>query len=119
MRRKWGFAGEAPPNQRGGVCGRRTLISHLHQPHPHVGNRFNAGNTKLTHLNPYLLHTGQIDELAASKGLVIAGYYAANENLRDNTFEKAHHKISEKISMNCNPSFLVVVGLIMLHTLDT
>ncbi|XP_066155010.1 ER membrane protein complex subunit 8/9 homolog [Euwallacea fornicatus] len=52
----------------------------------------------------------QIDELASSMGLTIAGYYAANENLKDNTFEKAHHKISEKIAINSNPSYLVVIN---------
>ncbi|CAG9770563.1 unnamed protein product [Ceutorhynchus assimilis] len=52
----------------------------------------------------------QIDELASTRGLIIAGYYAANENLRDNTFEKAYNRIAEKISANCNPAYIVVIN---------
>ncbi|XP_050300734.1 ER membrane protein complex subunit 8/9 homolog [Anthonomus grandis grandis] len=52
----------------------------------------------------------QIDEFASSRGLVIAGYYAANENLRDNTFEKAFNKAGEKIAANCSPAYMVVLN---------
>lgn len=52
----------------------------------------------------------QIDEFASKKGLVIAGYYAASENLRDNSFEKTYHKIAERIAMNFSPSYMVVVN---------
>ncbi|XP_030760861.1 ER membrane protein complex subunit 8/9 homolog [Sitophilus oryzae] len=52
----------------------------------------------------------QIDELASSRGLVIAGYYAANENLRDNSFEKASNKIADKIASNFTPSYIVVIN---------
>ncbi|KAL1518037.1 hypothetical protein ABEB36_001723 [Hypothenemus hampei] len=52
----------------------------------------------------------QIDELASSMGLIIAGYYTASENLRDNSFEKCHHKIADKIASNCNPAYVVVVN---------
>jgi len=58
----------------------------------------------------------QIDEFASNKGLVIAGYYAANENLRDNTFEKAYHKIAEKISANYSPSYMVLINNAKLST---
>lgn len=52
----------------------------------------------------------QIDELAVKQGLVIAGYYAASENIKDNTFEKAHHKVLEKIASNYSPAYVVVVS---------
>ncbi|ENN72225.1 ER membrane protein complex subunit 8/9 homolog [Dendroctonus ponderosae] len=52
----------------------------------------------------------QVDELASKMGLVIAGYYAASENIRDNTFEKTYHKVAEKIASNYSPSYVVVVN---------
>ncbi|KAF7266102.1 ER membrane protein complex subunit 8/9 [Rhynchophorus ferrugineus] len=52
----------------------------------------------------------QIDELASKLGLVLAGYYAANENLKENSFEKAYHRIADKIASNFTPSFMVVVN---------
>ncbi|XP_060535852.1 ER membrane protein complex subunit 8/9 homolog [Cylas formicarius] len=52
----------------------------------------------------------QIDEFASTRGLVIAGYYAANENYKDNSFDKAYHRIADKIAANFTPSFLVVIN---------
>ncbi|XP_044268984.1 ER membrane protein complex subunit 8/9 homolog [Tribolium madens] len=51
----------------------------------------------------------QIDELASQKGLVISGYYTAFENLRECSFEKASHRISEKLPSNFPSPCLVVV----------
>ncbi|KAF5303376.1 hypothetical protein FQR65_LT08289 [Abscondita terminalis] len=51
----------------------------------------------------------QIDQIASAQGLVIAGYYTANENLRENSLEKANHRISDKIAENFNAACLVVV----------
>ncbi|KAJ8953361.1 hypothetical protein NQ318_023477 [Aromia moschata] len=52
----------------------------------------------------------QIDEFASKRGLTIAGYYVAPENhLKDNSLEKVHHRIADKIAFNCNSSYLVIV----------
>ncbi|KAK5642382.1 hypothetical protein RI129_008549 [Pyrocoelia pectoralis] len=51
----------------------------------------------------------QIDQVASRQGLVIAGYYAAHENLQENSLEKAHHRISEKIAENFSGACLFVV----------
>ncbi|XP_045463556.1 ER membrane protein complex subunit 8 [Harmonia axyridis] len=51
----------------------------------------------------------QIDELASKNGFCISGYYTAHENLRENSFEKAEGKISDKITSNFNHPCLVVV----------
>ncbi|CAH0546504.1 unnamed protein product [Brassicogethes aeneus] len=52
----------------------------------------------------------QIDELVSKKGLVIAGYYTALENLKDNNFEKAHHRIVDKIAAQNGSSYVVLVN---------
>ncbi|RZC35838.1 ER membrane protein complex subunit 8/9 -like, partial [Asbolus verrucosus] len=51
----------------------------------------------------------QIDELASQKGLIISGYYTAPENVKDCSFEKAHHRISDKIASYFPSACLVVV----------
>jgi hypothetical protein len=51
----------------------------------------------------------QIDEQASQNGLVISGYYTALENVRDCSFEKANHRISDKLTSNYPSSCLVVV----------
>ncbi|KAK9880737.1 hypothetical protein WA026_013061 [Henosepilachna vigintioctopunctata] len=51
----------------------------------------------------------QIDELVSKKGLCIAGYYVAHENLKENSLEKAECKISDKISTHFNHPCIVVV----------
>ncbi|KAF5304099.1 hypothetical protein FQA39_LY01884 [Lamprigera yunnana] len=51
----------------------------------------------------------QIDQVASSQGLVVAGYYMAHENLRENSIEKANHRISDKIAENFSGACLVVV----------
>lgn len=51
----------------------------------------------------------QIDQVASSQGLVIAGYYTAHENIRESSLEKAHNRISDKISENFTGACLVVV----------
>lgn len=53
----------------------------------------------------------QIDHMAASKGLVIAGYYLANENYRD-TSSEAGHKVADKIAENFPSACLVVVSFL-------
>nr|CAD7193887.1 unnamed protein product [Timema douglasi]CAD7573062.1 unnamed protein product [Timema californicum] len=51
----------------------------------------------------------QIDHWATSAGFVIAGYYLANENLRDLSHEKMGHRIAEKIADNFSSACLVVI----------
>ncbi|KAL3284511.1 hypothetical protein HHI36_018669 [Cryptolaemus montrouzieri] len=58
----------------------------------------------------------QIDEFASKKGLCIAGYYVAHENLRDTSFEKAECKISDKITSNFSNPCIVVVDNMKLGT---
>ncbi|KAF3423993.1 hypothetical protein E2986_00993 [Frieseomelitta varia] len=50
-----------------------------------------------------------VDQFAISKGLVLAGYYLANENINDLSTDKPAHKIADKIAENCGNSLLVVV----------
>ncbi|KAK9736219.1 Uncharacterized protein family (UPF0172) [Popillia japonica] len=51
----------------------------------------------------------EIDQYASQNGLIIAGYYMAHENFRECSFEKAYHRISEKIADNFGSACLVVV----------
>ncbi|OAD46984.1 ER membrane protein complex subunit 8/9 like protein, partial [Eufriesea mexicana] len=51
-----------------------------------------------------------IDQYAISKGLVLAGYYLANENINDLSTDKPAHKIADKIAENCGCTLLVVVS---------
>ncbi|EEB14102.1 conserved hypothetical protein [Pediculus humanus corporis] len=61
------------------------------------------------HLSPmYEVALTQIDHMAASKGLVIAGYYIANENFRDISSETGH-KIADRIAENFPSACLVVI----------
>lgn len=52
----------------------------------------------------------QIDHLASSQGLVIAGYYLANENFRDVSSETGH-RVADKIAENFPSACLVVVRI--------
>ncbi|XP_043479143.1 ER membrane protein complex subunit 8/9 homolog [Leptopilina heterotoma] len=52
-----------------------------------------------------------IDQYASRKGLVIAGYYLANENMNDMSTDKpAHRTMSEKIAENFGQALLVVIN---------
>ncbi|XP_017780339.1 PREDICTED: ER membrane protein complex subunit 8/9 homolog [Nicrophorus vespilloides] len=51
----------------------------------------------------------QIDQVASQAGLTIAGYYTAHENLWDCSFERAQHRIADKIAENCPNACLVVI----------
>ncbi|KAG5315310.1 EMC8 protein, partial [Pseudoatta argentina] len=50
-----------------------------------------------------------VDQLAASKGLILAGYYLANENINDLSTDRPAHRIADKIAENFNSALLVVV----------
>ncbi|XP_003392943.1 ER membrane protein complex subunit 8/9 homolog [Bombus affinis] len=50
-----------------------------------------------------------VDQYAIGKGLVLAGYYLANENINDLSTDKPAHKIADKIAENCGNTLLVVV----------
>ncbi|XP_014213034.1 ER membrane protein complex subunit 8/9 homolog [Copidosoma floridanum] len=51
-----------------------------------------------------------VEQMANSKGLVIAGYYLANENINDVSIDKPSHRgISEKIAENFNNAVIAVV----------
>ncbi|XP_044753826.1 ER membrane protein complex subunit 8 [Coccinella septempunctata] len=58
----------------------------------------------------------QIDELVSKKGLCIAGYYTAHENLRENSFEKSESRITDKLASNFNHPCLVVVDNMQVGT---
>ncbi|XP_033213356.1 ER membrane protein complex subunit 8/9 homolog [Belonocnema kinseyi] len=52
-----------------------------------------------------------VDQYATRKGLVIAGYYLANENINDLSPDKpAHRTMSDKIAENFGQALLVVVN---------
>ncbi|KMQ92266.1 hypothetical protein RF55_7774 [Lasius niger] len=51
----------------------------------------------------------QVDQLAASKGLILAGYYLANENINDLSTDRPAHRIADKIADNFNSALLIVV----------
>ncbi|XP_012262208.1 ER membrane protein complex subunit 8/9 homolog [Athalia rosae] len=50
-----------------------------------------------------------VDQVAARDGLMIAGYYLANENLSDLSIDRPAHKIADKIAENNAAAMLVVV----------
>lgn len=50
-----------------------------------------------------------VDQLATSKGLILAGYYLANENINDLSTDRPAHRIADKIAENCSGALLVVV----------
>lgn len=51
----------------------------------------------------------QIDHMATTSGLVVAGYYLANENIKDLSYEKCGQRIADKIAENFSSACLVVV----------
>ncbi|KAE8748931.1 hypothetical protein FOCC_FOCC004336 [Frankliniella occidentalis] len=51
----------------------------------------------------------QVDQLAASKDLTIAGYYVANENISDISVDRAANRIADKIAENFPPACFVVL----------
>ncbi|GLG99542.1 hypothetical protein R5R35_008365 [Gryllus longicercus] len=51
----------------------------------------------------------QIDHMASNSGLIIAGYYLANENIKDVGIERAGPRIAEKIAENYSNAYLIVV----------
>nr|XP_003703757.1 PREDICTED: ER membrane protein complex subunit 8/9 homolog [Megachile rotundata] len=50
-----------------------------------------------------------IDQYAITKGLIIAGYYFANENIYDISVDKPAHRIADKIAENTGNTLLVAV----------
>ncbi|KAJ8970160.1 hypothetical protein NQ317_003324 [Molorchus minor] len=52
----------------------------------------------------------KVDKYASQRGLTIAGYYVAPDNLKDSSFEKANHRIADKIASNCSSSYLIIVN---------
>ncbi|XP_031844020.1 ER membrane protein complex subunit 8/9 [Nomia melanderi] len=50
-----------------------------------------------------------VDQYAMSRGLVIAGYYLANENINDVSADKPAHRIADKIVDNYGNGLLVVI----------
>lgn len=59
----------------------------------------------------------QIDSWANENGLLIVGYYVANEGINDNTIEKCSTsslKIAEKIAEQFSAALLTVVYLLFL-----
>ncbi|XP_029038125.1 ER membrane protein complex subunit 8/9 homolog [Osmia bicornis bicornis] len=50
-----------------------------------------------------------VDQYAGSKGLILAGYYFANENINDLSTDKPAHKIADKIAENNGNALLVAV----------
>jgi len=50
-----------------------------------------------------------VDQFAAQQGLVIAGYYLANELLNDMSTDKPAHRIADKIAENCSNALLAVI----------
>ncbi|XP_069669027.1 ER membrane protein complex subunit 8 [Periplaneta americana] len=51
----------------------------------------------------------QIDHMATTSGLVVAGYYLANENIKDLSYEKCGQRIADKIAENFSSACLVVI----------
>jgi len=51
-----------------------------------------------------------VEQMASSNGLVIAGYYLANENINDLSIDKpAHRGISDKIAENLSNAIIAIV----------
>lgn len=52
----------------------------------------------------------QIDEYASKRDLVIAGYYAAPDNIKEYSFDKlSSNRIFDKIAANSSQAFMIVV----------
>lgn len=51
----------------------------------------------------------QIDSMTSSSGLIIAGYYVANENIRDLSTDKPANRIADKIAENFSSACLVII----------
>uniref|UniRef100_A0A1B6C1U2 MPN domain-containing protein n=1 Tax=Clastoptera arizonana TaxID=38151 RepID=A0A1B6C1U2_9HEMI len=51
----------------------------------------------------------QIDQMANSEGLMIAGYYLANENIRDLSIDKPATRIADKIAETFSSACLVLI----------
>ncbi|XP_046659509.1 ER membrane protein complex subunit 8 [Homalodisca vitripennis] len=51
----------------------------------------------------------QIDHWASTEGLVISGYYVANESIRDTSIEKPANRIADKIAEHNSSACLVVI----------
>ncbi|CAG9821596.1 unnamed protein product [Phaedon cochleariae] len=52
----------------------------------------------------------QIDAYASKRGLIIAGYYVAPENIRDDSFDRWYNRIADKIAVNCSSAYVVIVN---------
>ncbi|XP_057319180.1 ER membrane protein complex subunit 8/9 homolog [Microplitis mediator] len=50
-----------------------------------------------------------VDQFAEQNGMVIAGYYLANELVNDMSTDKPAHRIADKIAENFNNALLVVI----------
>lgn len=50
-----------------------------------------------------------VDQFAASKGLILVGYYLANENINDLSTDKPAHRIADKIAENYSNALMVVI----------
>lgn len=62
------------------------------------------------HITPMAeIALSQVEQYAEAKGLVIAGYYLANENVNDMSYERPAHKIADKIWEKFRSSCLFVV----------
>ncbi|KOC71166.1 ER membrane protein complex subunit 8/9 like protein [Habropoda laboriosa] len=65
------------------------------------------------HVSPMAeIALAMVDQYANSKGLILAGYYLANENINDLSTDKPAHRIADKIAENCGNALLVVVSII-------
>lgn len=111
---QWPPLGETnQQDQRTRICRRHTTISHRLESDSHGRNCINTGKLKhfffQTFLILYVVFFFQIDHVASQSGLVVAGYYTANENLKENSFEKAYHKIADKIAENFGAACLIVI----------
>lgn len=51
----------------------------------------------------------QIDSMTSSSELIIAGYYVANENIRDLSTDKPANRIADKIAENFSSACLVII----------
>ena len=62
------------------------------------------------HVSPMAeIALAMVDQYATSRGLVLAGYYLANETIHDLSTDKPAHRMADKIAENCGNALLVVV----------
>ncbi|XP_076667806.1 ER membrane protein complex subunit 8/9 [Andrena cerasifolii] len=62
------------------------------------------------HVSPMAeIALAMVDQYAMSRGLVLAGYYLANETIHDLSTDKPAHRMADKIAENCGNALLVVV----------